>query len=156
MTFLEAYKRLEKCCGALLQNDSPGGQPRSGVSAYIEAMEHTPRGGERVPGWAADYAALKRCRWLRNRIAHEPGCTEETLCRPGDAAWLCAFTDRLTNAADPLALYRKATAKGNQKKRGNGAKRAKEAPAGEQTLPRALAGFLVVVLLAALAYWLCR
>ena len=61
-----------------------------------------------APGWDADLKKLKYCRHIRNKIAHDPGCTEENMCAPGDAAWLESFHRRIMRCEDPLALYRKA------------------------------------------------
>ena len=101
MGFIEAYKRLEKLCGEALGPDRP-------VTAYIESMQGKPDGAYFVPGWDADLKKLKYCRHIRNKIAHDPGCTEENMCAPGDAAWLESFHRRIMRCEDPLALYRKA------------------------------------------------
>lgn len=97
MEFLEAYKRLEKRCGELLGD--------GGVSAYIDEMAGKPDGAKRVRGWQEDLKKLKHYRWVRNRIAHEPGCTEKTLCEKGDADWLEAFGERIRRRTDPLSRY---------------------------------------------------
>lgn len=121
MEFLEAYKRLEKRCGELLGD--------GGVSAYIDEMAGKPDGAERVRGWQEDLKKLKHYRWVRNRIAHEPGCTEKTLCKTGDADWVNAFGERISRRTDPLSLYRKGRRKsggraGAGKQRGRGRARA--------------------------------
>ena len=64
-------------------------------------------GEERVSGWNADLKKLKHCRWVRNKIVHEPGCTEENMCEPGDSKWLLAFHSRIMSKKDPLSMYRK-------------------------------------------------
>ena len=100
MSFIDSYKRLEKLCSEIY-NDNHG------VSSYIEEMINTPIGARYVPGWDEDLKQLKHYRWVRNQIVHEPGCTEENMCEPGDAEWLDNFRSRIMSGSDPLTLYRK-------------------------------------------------
>lgn len=102
MGFIESYKHLEKLCGEVLNDDRR-------ISAYIDEMLSAPRGSYLVSGWDDDLKTLKHYRWIRNQISHEPNCTEENMCEPGDAAWLNHFYSRIMNQTDPLALYTKAT-----------------------------------------------
>lgn len=102
MGFVESYKHLEKLCGDLLNDDRR-------VSAYIDEMIRTQSGARYVRGWDSDLKRLKHLRWVRNRIVHDLGCTEENMCEPGDTQWLDDFYDRIMNQTDPLALYYKAT-----------------------------------------------
>ena len=101
MGFHESYKRLEKLCGEVLNDNRR-------ISAYIDLMSHIPRGPIFVMGWNNDLKQLKHYRWIRNLIDHEPGYTEENMCKPADAEWLDSFYSRILNQTDPLALYRKA------------------------------------------------
>lgn len=103
MGFIESYKHLEKLCGEVLNDDRR-------ISAYIDEMINTPRGSYLVRGWDDDLKQLKRYRWVRNQIAHEPDCTEQNMCESGDAEWLDDFYSRIMNQIDPLTLYAKATA----------------------------------------------
>lgn len=102
MGFIDSYKHLEKLCGEVLSDDRR-------VSAYIDEMLKTPRGSRLVTGWDEDLRKLKHYRWVRNQIAHEPGCSEENMCEPGDVLWLDNFYSRIMNQTDPLALYLRAT-----------------------------------------------
>lgn len=102
MGFIESYKHLEKLCGEVLNNDRR-------ISAYIDEMINTPRGAYLVRGWDNDLKQLKHYRWVRNKIAHEPDCTEQNMCEPSDAEWLDVFYSRIMNQTDPLTLYTKAT-----------------------------------------------
>lgn len=43
-------------------------------------------------------------------IAHEPDCSEESLCVPSDSVWIENFCTRILNSSDPLSLYRRALA----------------------------------------------
>ena len=72
-------------------------------------MINTPRGSYLVRGWDDDLKQLKHYRWVRNKIAHEPDCTEQNMCEPSDTVWLDDFCSRIMNQTDPLALYSKAT-----------------------------------------------
>ena len=80
------------------------------VSAYSDEMINTPGGSYLVKGWDSDLKQLKYYRWIRNQIAHTPDCTEQNMCKPGDAEWLDGFYFRIMNQTDPLTLYAKATA----------------------------------------------
>lgn len=100
MHFQEAYKQLEKLCDEIMV------APKCGVTAYIKEMETT-SGGRSVMGWDEDLKMLKHCRFVRNQISHEPGCTEENTCEPGDAAWAEQFRERIMTGDDPLARRRR-------------------------------------------------
>lgn len=101
MSFIDSYKRLEKLCSEMY------GDPH-GLSTYIDEMAGKPNGSYYVSGWNEDLKQLKHYRWVRNQIVHEPGCTEENMCEPGDVQWLDNFYSRIMSTDDPLALYRKA------------------------------------------------
>lgn len=101
MGFIDSYKSLEKLCGEIYGNNH-------GVSAYIDNMIASPNGSYYVSGWDEDLKQLKHYRWLRNQIVHEPGCSEENMCEPGDIQWLNNFHSRIMSQSDPLTLYRKA------------------------------------------------
>ncbi len=100
MGFMDSYKRLEKLCGDILGDERK-------VSAYIDEMTAATDGECLVPGWSSDLRQLKHFRWVRNRIAHDPGCTEENMCEPGDSLWINEFYSRIMNQTDPLALRRR-------------------------------------------------
>lgn len=87
MDFITSYKRLEKLCGDLYGNNR-------GISSYIEDMKTLP-GYRHVSGWNEDLKQLKHYRQIRNQIVHEPDCSEETMCEPGDVEWLDRFYDRI-------------------------------------------------------------
>ncbi|MCM1270283.1 MAG: hypothetical protein NC247_06630 [Ruminococcus flavefaciens] len=101
MSFIDSYKRLEKLCSEIYSDNH-------GVSTYIDEMLGKPSGSRYVSGWDEDLKQLKHYRWVRNQIVHEPGCTEENMCEPGDAKWIDVFYYRIMNQTDPLALYAKA------------------------------------------------
>lgn len=102
MSFLDSYKRLEKLCSEMYGE-------LHGLSAYIDEMISKPNGAYYVPGWNEDLKLLKHYRWVRNKITHDPGCSEENMCEPDDAHRLDDFYYRIMNRTDPLALYLKAT-----------------------------------------------
>lgn len=102
MGFMEAYKHLEKLCGEILNNDRC-------ISAYIDELMTTNNGSYLVKNWDSDLKQLKHYRWIRNQIVHNPNCTEQNMCEPGDAEWLEKFYTRIMQQSDPLALYLKTT-----------------------------------------------
>ena len=112
MSFIDSYKRLEKLC-----NDIYG--DIHGVKAYIEDMRNTPMGQWYVRGWNDDLSRLKHYKWIRNQIWHEVDCTEDNMCKPGDAQWLDNFCCRILSGTDPLSLYRKAINPQRERKTAN-------------------------------------
>lgn len=72
-------------------------------------MENITQGSRFVNSWDRDLKQLKRYRWVRNKIAHEPDYTEQNMCESGDTEWLDNFYSRIMNQTDPISLYRKAT-----------------------------------------------
>lgn len=78
---MNSYKHLEKLCGEIMRDERR-------VSAYIDEMTCTPFGPSLVAGWNNDLKKLKHYRHIRNLIAHEPDCSEESLCVPSDAVWI--------------------------------------------------------------------
>ena len=102
MEFIEAYKRLEKLCGEILNDDRR-------ISAYIDELINTPQGAYFVSGWDEDLKQLKHYRRVRNQIVHDPSCSEENMCNDDDVQWIVDFYARIMNQTDPLALYWKAT-----------------------------------------------
>lgn len=101
MSFNESYKRLEKLCNEIYGDNY-------GISRYIEEMKNTPSGSRYVGEWNEDFKQLNHYRWVRNQIAHVPGCTEENMCELSDTQWLDDFHARLMSSNDPLTKYRKA------------------------------------------------
>lgn len=102
MEFMNAYKRLEKLCGDILNDERR-------ISAYIDEMAKISDGSTKVHNWDNDLKKLKHYRWIRNQIVHEPDCQEENICHPDDVAWLNNFYSRIMNQTDPLALYLKSS-----------------------------------------------
>ena len=100
MGFMDSYKRLEKLCGEVMNDDRK-------VSAYIDEMYRLSNGFDSVEGWREDLKQLKHYRRVRNQIVHDPGCTEENMCELGDAEWIDQFYWRIMNGTDPLTKYRK-------------------------------------------------
>lgn len=102
MGFLDSYKRLERLCRDVMDDDRR-------VSAYIDEMIRLTDGSRRVSGWDRDLKQLKHYRWVRNQIVHDPDCSEENMCGPEDVRWIEDFHARIMNQTDPLALYRRVT-----------------------------------------------
>ncbi len=101
MGFIDSYKSLEKLCSEMYSDNH-------GLSTYIDEMTNIPNASYYVQGWDDDLKQLKHYRWVRNKIVHEPGYTEENMCVPEDMQWLNNFYARIMSVSDPLALYRKA------------------------------------------------
>ena len=95
MSFMNSYKHLEKLCGEIMRDERR-------VSAYIDEMTCTPFGPSLVAGWNNDLKKLKHYRHIRNLIAHEPDCSEDSLCVPSDAVWIENFCTRILNSSDPV------------------------------------------------------
>lgn len=102
MRFLDTYKIIEKLC-----NQMYGTQ--NGVTEYINEMIDITNGAYYVSNWNYDLKNLKHCRWIRNKIAHEPGYTEENMCEDSDIQFLEDFYSRLLSRNDPISNYRRAT-----------------------------------------------
>ena len=94
--FLEEYKRTDNLCADIYEG---------GVSGYISAMDAVPeeeRAG--IVHWNDDYRALKRLRWLRNRITHD---TQGSDCKKADLDMLTAFREHLMKGSDSLGVLTK-------------------------------------------------
>ena len=102
MGFLESYKRLERLCRDVMDDDRR-------VSAYIDEMVRLSDGSRHVSGWDRDLKQLKHYRWVRNQIVHDPDCSEDNMCGPEDVRWIEDFHARIMNQTDPLAMYRRVT-----------------------------------------------
>ena len=93
--FLERYKALSAFCNQIYQTNT-------GVSDYIAEMEATTHYlAYHVMTWQEDLTALKRLRWLRNCIVHEPG---PSACRKKDLETLETLYGRFLTQQDPLAI----------------------------------------------------
>ena len=137
MSFMDSYKRLEKLCGEIMDDDRR-------VSAYIDEMISISEGRYIVDGWDDDLKQLKHYRWVRNKIAHDPDCTEEKMCTRSDTRWINGFYSRIIDQSDPLSLYRKA-----KKTRSSSSKNKNGKPAnkkyGKRKKKRVNAGIAVTV-----------
>lgn len=100
MNFLDSYKKIEKICNEIYGENH-------GLTSYIDDMITTPKGSLYILGWDEDLKKLKHYRWIRNRIVHDPGCTEESMCTTADVEWIDNFYLRIMSAKDPLSLYYK-------------------------------------------------
>ena len=89
MNFIDSYKRLEQLCNDMF-ND------KHGISIYIDKLS-------KIDDKNIDLKKLKHCRYLRNKIVHEPNCTEENMCKPEDVKFLNDFYKRIKNHTDPLS-----------------------------------------------------
>ncbi len=96
--FFDEFKQLEQLCQQIYN------QPH-GVTAYIDDMEATPQNiAFNVSGWKDDYYKLKRCRHIRNQLAHDTLSSTQPLSTAEDLAFIQNFRQRVMNRQDPLAL----------------------------------------------------
>ncbi len=98
MGFIDSYKRLEKLLSEVYGDNH-------GISAYIDEMVNTSSGSYYVANWNEDLKQLKHYRWVRNKIVHEPNCSEENMCTSEDIQWINNFYSRIMAANDPLAQF---------------------------------------------------
>lgn len=91
MKFIDSYKRLEQLCNDMF-ND------KHGISIYIDKLF-------KIDNKNIDLKKLKHCRYLRNKIVHEPNCIEENMCKPEDIKFLNDFYKKIKNHADPLSKH---------------------------------------------------
>lgn len=97
--FLDEYKRLEKLCSELYNQ-------QHGVSLYIADMEATPANlSIMVPSWHVDLKTLKHLRHIRNAMVHD--LTDQNVSyTQEDIRNIKEFYQRIMNQQDPLALLR--------------------------------------------------
>lgn len=106
--FMEAFKHLDKICKEIFNSEK-------GVTSYINAMEKITNGDRYVSNWNYTLMMLKGLRHIRNQYAHEIGSSYDNICAPEDIEWLKSFYNEIMNTTDPLAQYRKATIKKQEK-----------------------------------------
>lgn len=105
--FFDEYKRLDCLCSDMYSS-------RGGVGLYIEDMERNAFDGRHlVTSWEDTYIKLKHLRWVRNRIAHDPG--QLNICTEQDIKDIGSFYDSILSRQDPLALLHQAQTAPRQK-----------------------------------------
>ena len=92
--FMQKYMLLEKEANELM------GVKHGGVSAYIAALEE--KNG--APGVKEALKMLKKCRHVRNCLAHDPGAlkTNDEITRI-DVAFIKSLTGDIKRQKDPLS-----------------------------------------------------
>lgn len=99
--FLEKYKLLDKFIIDAYSSEK-------GVTYYIDTMVNiTYETRKNINMWDSDLKNLKRYRYIRNQLSHNPQTMYENVCTCEDIIWLGEFYGRLLRASDPLALLRK-------------------------------------------------
>ena len=95
--FLDEYKRLEKLCNELYDQ-------QHGISLYIADMEATPDNlSIMIPSWHVDLKTLKHLRHIRNAMVHD--LTEQGVnYTHEDIRNLKEFYQRIMEQKDPIAL----------------------------------------------------
>ena len=97
LLFLEAYKDLDELCKQTLSSEK-------GISQYIDEMKMESTNHPEIPGWNSDYQELKRLRWIRNQLVHEPDSFRNIQVMPEDIKWLNDFRLRILKCYDPFSL----------------------------------------------------
>ena len=92
--FMQKYMLLEKEANELM------GVKHGGVSAYISALEENPA----TPAAREAVKILKKCRHVRNQLAHDPGAikTNDEIERI-DVAFIKSLTYDIKKQKDPLS-----------------------------------------------------
>ena len=93
MNFINSYKKLEQLCNTMFDS-------KHGISIYIDKLS-------KIDNKDKDLKKLKHCRYLRNKIVHEPNCTEEKMCKKEDLEFLNCFYKKINSKKDPLYMYKK-------------------------------------------------
>ena len=101
LEFLEAYKSLDELCKQILSRNS-------GISGYIEEMNKENQGGIKIACWEKDYKQLKKMRWMRNQLVHEPDSFQNNSVSVEDIEWLKDFRLRIMECTDPFSLLHQA------------------------------------------------
>ena len=111
LEFLEEYKNLDELCKQILSSDK-------GISEYIDEMEKEYEAKFKVSCWEKDYKRLKKMRWIRNKLVHEPNSFSDELIHKEDIEWLHTFRSRILECSDPYSLlYRTKTVKSKDEKK---------------------------------------
>ena len=103
--FFEEFKKLDNLCRTKYGRTTDN---KLGVSSYIDDMEKNAMSGKcMVPGWEQAYRTLKKCRHIRNQLAHGRDPDPGGLCTPEDIDFVRSFHESILNQTDPLALLAK-------------------------------------------------
>ena len=97
LLFLETYKKLDELCKQVLSSER-------GISEYIEEMSNDKQSHFKIISWENDYKQLKKMRWIRNKLVHEPNSFEDNLFTEEDIVWLQNFHSRILECRDPFSL----------------------------------------------------
>ena len=94
VSLMESYILLENEANRLMKTN------RSGVSAYIAALE----GQQRDPAADSTLIFLKKCRHVRNKLAHDPGALKSnTEITSDDVRRIKKLTEQMKLGKDPLS-----------------------------------------------------
>ena len=103
--FFEEFKRLDKLCKDIYGRSADN---KLSVSLYINDMEQNFQIGSCIiPSWAEDLRLLKKCRHIRNELAHGDFYPPNGLCTQEHLYFIASFRDSILNGTDPLALLDK-------------------------------------------------
>ena len=103
--FFETYKRLDNICRDMYKT---AGEYKAGVKMYLEDMnDNFSQGSRLVQGWREDYQSLKRCKRIRDQLAHSEYYPSEGICSYDDIDFVKCFYERILSQTDPLAELEK-------------------------------------------------
>lgn len=95
--FLDSYKRLEKLCNEIYNQNN-------GVTQYISDMESKSGFNTMyMPGWDRDFRRLKEVRHIRNAMVHDV-TDDGTNYSEDDVAFVQDFYQRIMDGSDPLTM----------------------------------------------------
>ena len=94
--FLESYKALDDVCRKKFSSND-------GVTEYLIRMENIPFSVKRVVSdFSETCQSLRHYRAVRNKLTHEPGSLERSVCSAQDVLWLELFRQKIDANRDPL------------------------------------------------------
>lgn len=103
--FFETYKRLDNICRDMY--NAPG-EYKAGVKMYLEDMEKNfSQGVCMIPEWEAKFRALKRCKRIRDNLAHSEYYPPQGMSSQEDIAFVKSFYQDIMDQTDPLAVLEK-------------------------------------------------
>ena len=103
--FFDEFKSLDNLCrdiyGKTVDN-------KLGVTMYLDDMDRNARlGSIKIAGWRLDYNRLKRCRYIRNELAHSRTSFSNDICSREDIDFIRSFKSRIIHQTDPISLLKR-------------------------------------------------
>ena len=103
--FFDEFKSLDNLCRDIYGKSVDN---KLGVTMYLDDMDQNARlGSIKITGWRLDYNRLKRCRYIRNELAHSRTSFSNDICSREDIDFICSFKERIMHQTDPISLLKK-------------------------------------------------